>query len=69
MLSGGVGASARVLAQYLALYDVPPELLGHPRKMEAKQLEVSEEEETETGDDDRPDETEVEVFDEKRLEG
>ena len=65
-MSGGAGAPARVLARYLVLYDVTPELLGQPRREETTKVEVQEEE---TVDDDRPEEMETDVVSENRLEG
>jgi hypothetical protein len=48
------------------LYDVSPEYLGQPRRLDPITTETTEEE---GGDDDRPDEMDIEVTNEKQLEG
>ena len=65
-LSAGTGSASLVLAQFLVLYDVPAKCLGQPRRLGPITMEFPE---GESGDDDRPEEAELQVLDENQLEG
>ena len=68
IIGGGHGAAARILAQYLVMYNVPPGMIGQPRKNRRGNLAVDGDHEYDN-DDDRPEVDNEPELAEKQLEG